>query len=419
MRPFLLAFTIAALSAAPLVSQRPPSLGTAGGYGGAAVTQARRADAALWNPALVGVYDGPVRTTSLLGFDAPAVPGSSAFEAAARLGLLSGRAEDARVERLGGPLFWRGRSPNTAVQLRWVAVQSRDLAMTFDTRASVAVGVPEGLARELGVTGVAPEVWERGGASRSLTSVLTLARGTYLGRFPTVGRLWAGAAVKGWWVHEHATGAFLSDVPDVPVFRETVLGNAGGVGLDAGVAGVLAGDRVWYGVAVSNAYATTFQPHRAPRTRTVDVIVGPAGEVEFQEAKGPEIREDDPDAEAVARARTLWDETRFPTMVRAGVAWDAAWGLVALAASEQLSRGELDAAGLEPARTLAWSDRGGRFRVSYGWGRSRPAVAAAVSGGRCDRKWTAGLRHSPGTGVGLALDLSLSDWSCNLQGQGR
>jgi hypothetical protein len=419
MRRLILSIVLAAFVASPLIAQRPPSLGTAAGYEGGGVTQARRADAVLWNPGLVGIYDGPVRTTSVLAFDAASLPGSRGFDAAARLGLLSGRADDRRVERLGGPLFWRGRSPEVAVQLRWVAVQSRDLALTLDTRSSVHASLPEGLAREIGTEGVAPNVWQAGGASRSLTSVLTLARGTYLGRFPTVGRLWAGAALKGWWVHEFATGAFLSDLPEVPAFRETVLGDAGGAGLDVGFAGVMASDRLWYGASVSNVYTATIQPRRAPRTRTVEVIIGPEGEVDYRETRGSVIREDDPDADAVARATQLWDDTRYPSVLRFGAAWDAAWGTVAVAGTELLSGGRLDAVGVEPGRTVAWSDPARRIRLAYGWGRSRPTFAAAVSAGRCDRRWTAGVRHSVETGVGVTLDLSLSDWSCNLQEHGR
>ncbi|HWK89217.1 MAG TPA: hypothetical protein VNP72_04455, partial [Longimicrobium sp.] len=180
---------------APLGAQLPPSLGTAAGLAGTAVTQARRADAALWNPALVGIYDGPLRTTSLAGLDAPILPGGDGFAAASRLGLLSGRVEEDRFDVLAAPMLWNSGSTEAAVQVRWAAIQSRDLAITLDTRYASAGGVPEGLARALGVRGVEPAVWQSEATSRSLTSVLTVARGMYLGEVPVFGRLWAGAGV--------------------------------------------------------------------------------------------------------------------------------------------------------------------------------------------------------------------------------
>lgn len=405
------------LSVPPAAAQAPSSLGTAAGLSGTAVTHSRRSDAVLWNPALVGIFDGPERTTSLLAIDAASLPGSDGFDAAARLGLLSGRAEDGRLDGFGRPLLWSGGSPEVAAGVRWVAAQSRDLALTLETRSSAHADVPRGLAEQLGVRGVDPAIWESGRSARSLTSVLGVARGAYLGELPVLGRVWAGAAVKGWWVHEFASGAFLADVPDVPRYRETVLGNAGGIGVDAGVAGWARG-RIWYGVSLSNLYSTTFSPGRAPRTRTVDVIIDPAGDVEFRESFSSAIRDDDPDADAVLRAEQLWDDTRFPSVLRVGLAWEGRWGTVAAAASEQIAGGGLDPRNMEPARSFAWQDAGRRFRLSYGSMDGRSAVAAAVSAGRCDRRWTAGVRRSQ-AGPGFSLDLSLSDWSCNLRGQGR
>jgi hypothetical protein len=404
--------------ASSLPAQIPSSLGTSAGLSGTAVTEARRADAVLWNPALVGVYDGPERSTSLLGFDAAILPGGDGFDAAARLGLVSGRVEEGRFGFLTRPMFWGSGTPEAAAQVRWGAVQSRDLAVTLDTRFAASAEVPEELAGELGVRGVPREVWEDRPASRSLSSVLTVARGAYLGEFPVLGRAWAGAGVKGWWVHEFAAGRFQADLPAAEVYRETSLGKVGGLGVDAGVAG-LAGGRLWYGLSVSNLYATSFRPGRAPRTRTVEAAAAADGGVELRQTLGPEIRDDDPDADAVARAGTLWNDTRFPAVLRAGLAWEGRWGTVAAAVSERLDGGGLDPAGVEPRRSLAWHDAARRFRVSYGWGDDRSVIAAAVSAGRCDRRWTAGLRRTSDAGLGLVLDLSLSDWSCNLHGQGR
>ena len=287
-------------AAARASAQAPSSLGTAAGVAGTGVTKARRADAALWNPALVGIYDGPQRTTSLFAVDAATLPRGRAFDAAARLGLLSGRVEEDRLGFLSGPIVWGSGDPEADLQVRWAAVQSRGLAISLDTRFAASASLPEGLADHLGLDGVAQETWQGGSTSRSLSSVLTVARGTFLGELPVFGRVWAGGAVKGWWVHEFATGAFQADLPAVDVYRETALGKVGGAGFDVGVAGRTTG-RVWYGVAVSNVYATSFRPGSGARTRQVQAV-DVDGTVEFRQTWSAPIRDDDPDPDAVARA---------------------------------------------------------------------------------------------------------------------
>lgn len=396
-------------------AQAPASLGTAAGLGGVAVTEARRADALAWNPALLGVYDGPLRTTSLAALDARLIPGGDGLKGAARLGLLSGRVEDRRFEFAG---VLPGASPDAAVQLRWVAVQSRGLALTLDTRFASEVRVPAALGGGLGIPGMKGVAQEDARAARSLTSVLAVGRGAYLGELPVLGRVWTGAAAKGWWVHQYARGSFLADLPAGAVYRETALGQAGGLGVDVGVAG-LAGGKFWYAVSASNVYTATFRPGSAPRAREVNVVDAAGGGVRFRETLSPEIRSDDPDPERLAAARDLWEETRYPSVIRAGASWRAGWGTLSGAVSETLRTGGLEVARGEPGRTLAWQNPAGRFRASYGWGGSGSVLSAAVSGGRCDRRWTAGLRRSSRGGYGVAFDLSLSDWSCNLQDEGR
>lgn len=404
--------------AAPAASQAPPSLGSAAGLAGTAVTGARRADAVLWNPALVGIYDGPQRSTSLLSIHAAALPRGRAFDAAARLGLLTGSVEDDRLGFLAGPILWGSANAVADVQVRWAAVQSRDLAVSLDTRFSTSAALPEGLADALGAEGVPQEEWEGGTAARSLASVLTVARGAYIGEVPVFGRLWVGAAAKGWWVHDFATGAFQADLPAADLYRETRLGKVGGVGVDAGLAGRTRGG-IWYGIAVANAFESSFRPASGPRTRSVSVVQSDGGELEFSETTSAPIGDDDPDPDAVARANALWDATRYPSVVRAGIAWEGRWGTVGAAVSERLSDGGLDPADGEPRRSLGWHDPAKRFRVGYGWGTGRSVLSAAVSTGGCNRRWTAGVRRSSAGEYGVTLDLSLSNWSCNLHAQGR
>jgi len=401
----------------PAGAQAPPSLGTAAGAAGTAVTTARRADATLWNPALVGINDGPQQTTSLLSVDAAALPGGRIFDAASRLGLWTGRVEDRRFGFLARPIFWGSGDAVANLQVRWAAVQSQDLAISLDTRLVASATIPEGIAGELGVNGVPEERWQAGQTSRSLTSVLSVARGAYLGEMPVLGHVWVGAVVKGWWVHSFATGAFRADLPTVNVYRETALGKAGGFGVDAGGAGRAAGG-IWYGIAVANLFEASFRPATSPRTRAV-AVADAGGELEITESWSAPIADDDPDPDAVARARALWEETRFPAVLRAGVAWEGRWGTVSAAVAERLRDGGLEAPAAEPARSLGWQDPAGRFRVGYAWGTARPVVSAAVSAGPCNRRWTVGVRRAEDGEYGVSLDLSLSGWQCNLHEHAR
>lgn len=400
----------------PLSSQVGPSLGTAAGLGGSAVTESRRIDAALWNPALVGIYEGgATRTSSVLALDARTLPGGDAIEASARLGLLSGRVEDRRAGDYAAALAWGGGTRDAAVQVRWLGAQSRGMVVTLDSRYSMRAALPPELAASLGIGDAAHG--GGGEAERALSTVLAASRGVFLGEFPSIGRIWAGATAKGWWLHEYGFGRFHGDLPTTSLFRETVLGDVGGIGADVGLAGLVAG-RLRYGVSVANVYQATYTPGRNPRTRSVDVMIENE-RVRFQEQVSSEISLDDPDVEAVDRAREVWERTRFPVVARAGIAVESAWGTVAGAMRHEIKQGGLDPRGAEAERTLAWRDTGDRVRVSYGWGRNRDVLAAAVSFGGCARRWTMGARRTSDAEIGITVDVALSDWACNLRNGSR
>lgn len=407
-----LAACVVAAPRDPAVAQEAPSLGTAAGLGGTAVTQARRADAVLWNPALVGIYDGPVRSSSLLGIDAAHLPGSRGVEASARLGLLSGRVEDDRFGSVSGTLPWGGSRVEAASQVRWVAVQARDFAFSVDTRFGARATLPENLAEEL-AQDAEVETGTVGHSERSLVSTLAASRGHFLGDLPGLGRAWVGATVKGYLVHEAARGQ-ITDLPGPAVLTETRLRNAGGAGLDIGLAG-LVGPRLWYGVSATNVFQMTFQPSEGPRQRFVRAETSAEGGTQFEQSWGPEIRPDDPDGAALEQAEALWDRTRFPSVLRGGLSYATSGGTFSAAVRETLTEGSLDPAGRESPRTVAWASRTGALRLSYGWGEGREAISAATSWGRCDRRWTAGLRSAQGGAFGVFVDLSLGNWECNAQ----
>lgn len=416
-RPLLCVLVAVVASTVPVQGQVGPALGTAAGLGGAAVTEARRLDAPLWNPALAGINDGgPAQTASILGVDGRVLPGAGAVGAAARLGFLTGQIDDTRAGDLARFVAWGGDTRDASAQVRWIGAQARDIVLTVDSRYSVRSELPPELARALGAEGNGQGSVD-GETERSLTSVLSLARGAYLGEYPSLGRVWAGVTGKGWWVHDYARGRFQSDLPGTQVYRETVLGNAGGGGVDIGLAG-LVGGRVRYGVSIANVYQKSFAPERSPHTRTV-FAAGSGDDLQLRAEVGGEIRLDDPDAEAVARAREIWSRTQFPVVVRAGGAADTRWGTLAGAIRETIREGGLDPEGAEAPRTVSWRDTSSRMRLSYGWGDDRSVLGAALSFGSCARRWTVGARRTGDAELGATLDLALSDWTCRQRGAPR
>ena len=74
LRPLAAAAAVCCIHCTGAAAQQPLSIGTAAGLGDAAVTEARRTDALLWNPALLGVYDGPLASYTVLAVDADALP---------------------------------------------------------------------------------------------------------------------------------------------------------------------------------------------------------------------------------------------------------------------------------------------------------------------------------------------------------
>jgi hypothetical protein len=168
---------------------------------------------------------------------------------------------------------------------------------------------------------------------------------------------------------------------------------------------------------VSNAFAATVRPASGPRERSASVEESPGGRAHVSERLGPEIGFGDLDTDPYSAARRAWDEVFFPSVLRAGAAWDGELGTLALAATQVLREG-----GLEPAHgydRFTASVRGtGRFplHASYGWGGGVRAYAIGIDAGSCARRWTlaASRRAGPqGTSFSLSASLRLMDPSCS------
>lgn len=427
LAPLLLALPGAA------IAQTPAGTGTAAGLGQAAVTEARRADAALWNPALVGIYDGPLQTAQLLSVDVDRIPDAGWLTGTAALGALSGSAADPFARRYAFVPAGQG-SDRISARVVWGAVQSHDLALSVSTHLLQEGALPDGLRAALtgetmpggsaaGLSAAVPTYLAAAPASgsaplgetrRAVVSVAALSRGWYLGSYPALGRLWLGGTAKGWLAHGFAGGRFLADLPQREVYDEISVRDVPGVGLDLGIAGRAGVAR--YGVSLANVYGASFTPSRSPRLRTVSVHHDASGYV-VEESFGPEQSAGEEGAHS-ERARRLWGEAVFPAVLRAGASLDTPAGTWSAAYARTLREGGL-AERLRAPYTVAWRGTGRLpVRVSHGFGAEEEITAVGIGVGPCDRQLVVSGEHhagEEGAGYGASVSFTVADRSCRMR----
>jgi hypothetical protein len=382
-------------------AQQPLAVGSATALGDAAVTEARRTDAA-WNPALAAIYDGPLSSYSLLAVDLSAAPAGSWARPARSLGLdgLPSVLGRLGAHGAGGGAFGAGG-------VQWLATQHREFVISISSHYVAGGGIPEAIGASFGD---APAAAPSGGDStvRASSTVLAITRGAYLGKLPLLGGLWLGATAKGWWVHSYARGAFRASTPGEDVYREVVLRNVPGYGLDLGVVAQPV-ERVSLGASVTNVFSAAVRPKNGPRVRTVSVLPGEGG-VEVTASYGPFLGTADDSTEDAGLARDLWESASFPAVLRAGGTVETDAGSFSAAARSTLSEGGLDPEWDAARYTLAY--RGpAAFPVSasYAYGNWAKTVGLGVRVGGCQRRWNLGLvRRSGAWGAGYGGSLSVS-----------
>lgn len=410
----LLCIPAALLVATAAPAQRPVAAGTTAALGGTGVTEARRADALFFNPALLGIWDGgPAASRSFLSFDLARLPSEGTFDASVRLGLIGGGiGNGSRYLQYSGPLANGSSYPGALGGVTWGAFQNRDFALSVSTHFASYADIPPAIRHALGA-GEAESLATRE-SGRSVATVLAAGRALPLGSLPGVGPVWIGATGKGWYLHTYARGAFASDAPGMEVYSETIFRGVSGYGVDVGIAA--APGPVRLAVSLSNAFAGTVRPGSGPRERTVSIKQDPDGGTTVTEALGSEIGLGDLGTPPFAAANAAWEGAHFPSVLRAGAAWDAEFGTVAVAASEVLRQGGLEPEG-STDRFIA-SFRGTPrlpLRASYGWGAGARSYAVGFDAGSCVRRWTLGVaRHQgpEGMSMGLAASLRLMDHAC-------
>lgn len=398
-------------------AQKPVASGTASTMGGAAVTEARRADAILWNPALVGIWDGPQSSYSFLSFDVASIPSEGWLDRAGAMGLLGGASPLHRVDVLRRVLPGADARPGTMAGVTWGAFQARDLALSVSSHVSSEVEIPEDLARELSGAeseDAAPRarLGDLEPTTRSLSTMVSLAKAAYLGSLSVVGPVWIGATGKGWVLHSHAAGRFLAPGLGTDVYDEVQIDNVVGYGVDVGFAlRPIAGVRL--GGSLSNAYSAVVRPKEAPRLRTVSAVRGTGGDVEVSSAWHGRVDAGDRGTPLFDRVEAFWSDAAYPAMLRLGGALDTPWGTFAGAYQEELRSGGLEPSWGVDRYTAAF--RGGRLRVMTGWGAGQRQYGIGLSGQACERMWTIGVgRRSDEHGSAFSVNgsLAITDLAC-------
>lgn len=209
------------LAPAGVHAQQPLSLGSAAGFGIGAVTEARLGEAVLWNPALLAIYDGPLRAYSVgnlaLG-GGPWRPAKSLLDVRRDANAVEARsfAPGAASQLLG----WVGdrdtRRASATAGIEWLSLQAPTLGITLTSSAHAAGWIPQRAAAQIAgapsAIMFAPTAADSTSAAHhsSAYAVTTLGIGkaTDLGTLPVLGRVWAGMTAKASLVHVASEGRF-------------------------------------------------------------------------------------------------------------------------------------------------------------------------------------------------------------------
>ena len=201
-------------------AQRAPSVGSAAGFGMGGMTEARGGEAILWNPALIGVFDGPSASWSVFAFNVePAdfplahslYKNRNALREGSRRLLGEGTRDTFRK--------WAGNQDVSHLTgtgtIQWFGVQSEDLAVSLTSILDLDVQLPSRALRiAAGDEAARLDVISGGDMDRAsrldsrgaMLSVLSVGTGQSVGVLDYLGPTWIGGAFKVAHVHSHVRG---------------------------------------------------------------------------------------------------------------------------------------------------------------------------------------------------------------------
>jgi hypothetical protein len=316
-------------------AQVPANVGSASAAFGTGVTQARDAEAVLWNPALLGIQADPlirdavVGSFRVLGVHVRRAPSSAWLDSAGTYGFLGGGPGGGEGWRATGAPFGGG-SAGGAIDVLWVASANERFGVALSSHAR-----GDGEVRG---------AYSRGRRSLSTVATVAIARDLVRGGRGSVLR--AGFGLKGRWTHLHGRTS-AGDSAGGEVVVEDVARGVAGASVDGGLV-LSPGRGVRVAATLSDVARITWAPKGGVLRRTVAWRSdGSLGESYRPQADSAE------DAVAADDARRLYEETVPGSWLRVGVSGEGRLGLAAVAVEVQLRDGGLD--GGEPRRRVSAS----------------------------------------------------------------
>lgn len=309
-----------------LVAQRPSSVGSATALGASAVTEARRADAILWNPALLGIWDGPTSSYSLLSLDVRRMPNAVWWSEAEAFGLL-GEGRYLPINSINDLIPFEGTADGFEGTVTWGAFQAKDFALAISSHGhSHATLTSDSLGR---------------GSKRSVATVVAASKAGFFGPFPLIGAMWLGATAKGVWIHSAGRGGIGRDEFTIagrpfsceaanPLVCEARFRNVPGYGVDVGVA-VEPVPGIKFGASVQNVVAGLIRPEDP-----VEVVNWQEGSVVDQVRVYDEA---DEGTFAYRLSESAWEELLPAAVVRGGASWRTSFGTIAGAVERDIRPG--------------------------------------------------------------------------------
>lgn len=213
--------SLLALSPTQLSAQTPPGVGTAGGWGLGAMTEARFGEAVWWNPALLSIFDGPSKSISVLN---TSVQGTEPEPLSDMYYLF----RDPISDRPFGPDYsttfdeWTDNQTGPGqfgakASVQWLGLHTQDLGVSVVSHiywkqqaplraVQILDGNRDALSRPL--TDQEIENAQNFPSQYSSLTIASIAKGSNLMDFGEFGRGWIGGSVKAGIIHSHREGIF-------------------------------------------------------------------------------------------------------------------------------------------------------------------------------------------------------------------
>lgn len=417
--------------------------GQATAVGAAGATEARGGAAVFWNPALLGIYDGPVSSYQLLLTQAEPATIARALALRDLLGRdvsgtvgVSQRIGDA-ARAFGADRTGQGRAALTS-SVQWIGLQNRGLGLAVQSSVFATPAIPTRAARYLAgdaqALSGAPTAADSAEASRqSRYAAVSTAAVSLANNFGASGkRAWVGATLKASLIHASGRAAvdFLAGTPGGALtpgaeagvrVQDVRVRQMASYGADLGMA-LQTSPSTLVSLTAVNVYQQTVGGRRGTNNFDVHTLVlrgaGADGRPSGRAAASSYGADNVPDSLRATSSR-LVEGVGFTPAIRSATSVDIAGGRVVVAYTQPFNNREtLDRQSLD-RYTVAYVGSGA-LSPRLSWSRRLSGENAYATGfqlQRCGAALGAGLQYVrvPGGGdgrLGVSAGLSVGNGPC-------